>query len=281
MKVLVTGANGQLGTDVVLALEKKGFDVKAAGRSEIDITNFSDVSEKINKFMPECVIHCAAYTNVDMAEEERNTCKLINVTGTENIAKAAVSVGASIMYISSDYVFDGTNNMPMEIDDKPNPINYYGMTKLLGEEAVKKTTDKYYILRTSWIFGENGKNFVKTMLNLSEKNESVSVVNDQIGSPTYTADLAKLISNMISVGHYGIYHATNEGFCSWADFAREIFAISNKNTEVIPINSSEYPSKAKRPFNSMLSKRCLEINGFERLPIWKDALTRFLNQHFF
>lgn len=262
MKVLVTGANGQLGTDVVLALEKKGFDVKAAGRSEIDITNFSDVSEKINKFMPECVIHCAAYTNVDMAEEERNTCKLINVTGTENIAKAAVSVGASIMYISSDYVFDGTNNMPMEIDDKPNP-------------------DKYYILRTSWIFGENGKNFVKTMLNLSEKNESVSVVNDQIGSPTYTADLAKLISNMISVGHYGIYHATNEGFCSWADFAREIFAISNKNTEVIPINSSEYPSKAKRPFNSMLSKRCLEINGFERLPIWKDALTRFLNQHFF
>ncbi|MSS64915.1 dTDP-4-dehydrorhamnose reductase [Velocimicrobium porci] len=280
MKILVTGINGQLGYDVMKCLKKRKIDCVGAGRQEFDLTDQKAVERFIIDEAPDAVIHCAAYTAVDKAEEEKDLCYKVNVEGTEHIAKICKTLDIKMLYISTDYVFSGTGEEYYEITDQPAPIGYYGKTKFLGEEAVKKWIDKYFIVRISWVFGKNGNNFVKTMLRLGKEREEISVVADQIGSPTYTADLAVLLCDMIETEQYGTYHATNEGVCSWAEFAEEIFRIAKMPVTVKRISSEEYKTKAIRPKNSRLSKSCLEQAGFKRLPKWQDALWRYLEEEF-
>lgn len=276
MKIIVTGAKGQLGTDVTAQLEKCGHSVVAADIAELDITDSSAVEDFFEKEKPDAVIHCAAYTNVDGAETDRELCKKINCDGTENIAKMCVKHNAKLLYTSTDYVFDGKGTEAFETDAKTAPCNYYGETKLMGENAVKENCDKYFIVRISWVFGENGKNFVKTMLRLSKERDEITVVCDQIGSPTYTPDLARLFCEMIETDKYGIYHATNENYCSWAEYAAEIMRLSGAKTKIIPVASSGYKTAAVRPANSRMSKASLDNAGFSRLPTWQNALERFL-----
>jgi len=284
MKILVTGAGGQLGTDVAAELKNRkidftGVDVIAAGSNEIlDITDAEAVRRYINIHKPLCVIHCAAYTAVDKAEDEPELCFIVNATGTENIAKTCRETGTEMIYISTDYVFGGNENEPYETDAVKNPGSTYGKSKLAGEEAVLKHLDKYYIVRISWVFGSAGGNFVKTIKRLATEKDKINVVCDQVGSPTYTVDLAGLLCDMALSGKYGIYHATNEGYCSWAEFATEIVKQSGVSCIINPIQSESYPTKAKRPKNSRLSKACLERAGFKRLPAWQDALGRFIEQ---
>lgn len=278
MRVLVTGVNGQLGYDVVRRFNSLGIECLGVGRKEFDLTNETQTIDFIKNYNPDVVVHCAAYTAVDKAEDEKNLCYKVNVLGTRYIAKACTEVGAKLVYISTDYVFDGKGETPFEVDDEPNSINYYGQTKYEGELEVKKLIDKHFIIRISWVFGINGNNFVKTMLRLGKERDKLSVVADQIGSPTYTYDLAELISDIVSTEKYGTYHATNEGFCSWYEFANEIFKISGLNVEVTPIKTEDYPTKAVRPKNSRLSKKKLELEDFDRLPNWKDALKRYLEE---
>ena len=275
MKVLVTGANGQLGYDVVKELQKQNIECCGATRKNFDIVNFEATEKFITNYMPDVVIHCAAYTAVDKAEDEQGLCYLVNASATENIAKICKKIDTKMLYISTDYVFDGTKDDFYKVDDKPNPINVYGKTKLLGEQAVQKILDKYFIVRISWVFGEHGNNFVKTMLRLGKEYKELNVVSDQYGSPTYTADLAPLLIEMIETDKYGIYHATNEGVCSWAEFAEEIFKLAGMNVKVNHITTSEYPTKAKRPLNSRLSKGKV-IFYFDNLELWKDALIKYL-----
>lgn len=278
MKVLVTGARGQLGYDVVGELAKRGHTPFAANSDNMDITDSAQVAAVITQEQPDAVIHCAAYTAVDKAEEDVRLCREVNAQGTENIAKLCGERGIKMIYISTDYVFDGTGERPWEPDDAvTQPLNVYGQTKYEGEQAVQRYVDKYYIVRIAWVFGRNGSNFVKTMLRLGKQNKAVKVVNDQIGSPTYTVDLAVLLCDMLEIDRYGIYHASNEGFCSWYDFACEIFrAAGMDEVEVTPVSSGEFPSKAARPKNSRLSKDKLEANGFGRLPVWQDAVKRYI-----
>lgn len=276
MKIIVTGAKGQLGTDVTAQLEKCGHSVVAADIAELDITDSSAVEAFFEKEKPDAVIHCAAYTNVDGAETDRELCKKINCDGTENIAKMCEKHNAKLLYTSTDYVFDGKGTEAFETDAKTAPCNYYGETKLMGENAVKENCDKYFIVRISWVFGENGKNFVKTMLRLSKERDEITVVCDQIGSPTYTPDLARLFCEMIETDKYGIYHATNENYCSWAEYAAEIMRLSGAKTKIIPVASSGYKTAAVRPANSRMSKASLDNAGFSRLPTWQNALERFL-----
>jgi dTDP-4-dehydrorhamnose reductase len=278
MRVLVTGAKGQLGYDIVKRLELQNIENLGIGRDEIDITDKQATIRFIGEYKPNVVIHCAAYTSVDKAEEEKEKCYSINVNGTRHIAEACSNVDAAMVYISTDYVFNGDNKEPYEIGHTPDPICYYGQTKYFGELEVKKYLKKYYIVRISWVFGQNGSNFVKTMLNLGKRRSEIRVVADQIGSPTYTYDAAKMIYNLIAAGKYGTYHCTNEGFCSWYEFAKEIFRLAGYDIAVTPICSGEYHIKAKRPGSSRLSKHSLDVNGLERLPEWKDALKRFLNE---
>lgn len=278
MRVLVSGANGQLGYDVLKRLEELGEDARGVDIDDFDLTDKSQTMKYVCDFLPDVVVHCAAYTAVDRAQSERELCAKVNVEGTRNIAEAAKEAGAKFMYFSTDYVFDGQGEKYFETDDEKSPVNYYGETKLLGEEAVKSCLDKYFIVRISWVFGINGKNFVKTMQRIGREKSEVSVVDDQVGSPTYTKDLAKLVCEMIKTDKYGEYHATNEGVCSWADFAEEIMKLSGLECKVKRITSDMYPSPAKRPFNSRLSKEKLRQNGFEPLPEWKDALARFLQE---
>lgn len=278
MKVLVTGANGQLGYDVVKELQKQNIECYGASRQDFDIVDFEVTENFIKNYMPDVVIHCAAYTAVDKAEDEQGLCYLVNASATENIAEICKKINAKMLYISTDYVFDGTKNGFYEVDDKPNPINVYGKTKLLGEQAVQKILDKYFIVRISWVFGEHGNNFVKTMLRLGKGRKEISVVADQYGSPTYTADLASLLVEMIQTDKYGIYHATNEGVCTWAEFAEEIFKITGMDIKVNHITTSEYPTRAKRPMNSRLSKNSLVINGFYVLKNWQNALKNYLQK---
>lgn len=291
MKVLVTGVAGQLGHDVVKELvsrgvETVGSDIFPACETEadyisLDITDEDAVQQTIRACGPDAIIHCAAWTAVDAAEEEENRQKVyaINVQGTRNLAKAARAVNAKMVYISTDYVFDGQGTKAWEPDCMEYaPLNVYGQTKLEGELAVSALLDKYFIVRIAWVFGENGSNFVKTMLNAGKKHSVVRVVNDQIGTPTYTPDLARLLADMIGTDRYGYYHATNEGgYISWYDFTLEIYRQAGLETRVIPVSTEEYGlSKAARPFNSRLDKRKLAENGFTPLPHWKDALTRYL-----
>ena len=284
MKVLVTGTNGQLGHDVVNELRKRGHEAittDIAGEMDylLDITK-DDAVDSIKKIDPEAIIHCAAWTAVDAAEDEENRERVyaINVVGTENVAKAAKYLDCKLLYLSTDYVFDGQGELPWKPDDKSYaPLCYYGETKLMGEKAVANL-EKFFIVRIAWVFGLNGKNFIKTMIDVGKKHDVVRVVNDQIGTRTYTYDLSRLLVDMIETEEYGYYHATNEGgYISWYDFCEEIYRQTGIKTKVVPVTTLEYGlSKAKRPFNSRLDKSKLDEKGFKRLPEWKDALHRYL-----
>lgn len=276
MKILVTGVAGQLGYDVMRELNKRGIEAIGVDRSDFDITDIEATEKFILSVNPNAVIHCAAYTAVDAAEDNVELCRKVNVNGTENIARACAKIKAKMLYISTDYVFPGSDDIPYDINAEKAPQNVYGQSKLDGELAVQKYLQNYFIVRISWVFGKNGNNFVKTMLRLGKEKEQLSVVSDQIGSPTYTFDLAKLLADMVRTDKYGIYHATNEGYCSWAEFAKEIMRLANLPCKIISISTAEYPTKAKRPLNSRLSKQSLDDNGFNRLPVWEDALARYL-----
>ncbi|MBP5295679.1 MAG: dTDP-4-dehydrorhamnose reductase [Lachnospiraceae bacterium] len=299
MKVLVTGVAGQLGHDVVNELHKRGIEAVGSDIAPVysgvqdgsyaceapyvrmDITDEACVRDSFEEICPDALIHCAAWTAVDRAEDEdvRDKVYAINVLGTQYLAREAEKTGAKMMYMSTDYVFDGQGTEPWEPDDKHYaPINYYGETKLGGEQAVSSILTRFFIVRIAWVFGLNGKNFIKTMLNVGRTHDTVRVVNDQIGTPTYTYDLARLLVDMIQTEKYGYYHATNEGgFISWYDFTKEIYRQAGLSTNVIPVTTEEYGlSKARRPRNSRLSKEKLPASGFEPLPDWKDALSRYL-----
>lgn len=276
--ILVTGASGQLGHDVVEELKRRGLEWNAPSSEEMDITDPDAVMEWIQGACPQAVIHCAAYTAVDRAEDEPDLCMEANVQGTRNVARACFDVGAKMAYISTDYVFDGSGEAPWDTDDRTGPLNVYGASKLEGERMVRAILDEYFIVRISWVFGKNGNNFVKTMLRLGRERETLSIVADQWGSPTYTKDLAPLLCDMVLTDKYGTYHATNEGITNWADFAKEIFRQAGIFCKVNAIPSAEYPTKATRPMNSRLSKASLEAAGFSRLPEWKNALARYLKE---
>lgn len=278
MKVLVTGTKGQLGYDVVNELEKRGQTAVAVDIEEMDITDAVSVERVITEAEVEAVIHCAAYTAVDAAEDNVEICRRVNAEGTENIAKVCKKLDLKMIYISTDYVFDGEGERPWEPDDERHPLNVYGQTKYEGELAVEKYLEKYFIVRIAWVFGVNGKNFIKTMLKLSETHEELNVVDDQVGSPTYTYDLAVLLVDMVESDKYGRYHATNEGLCTWYEFAKEIFRQAGVEVKVNPVTSDMFPAKAKRPKNSRMSKEKLDANGFHRLPTWQDALERYLSE---
>lgn len=274
--VLITGILGQLGYDLSKELSARGVDFIAPSLEELELTTESGAKNFILEKKPDIVVHCAAYTAVDKAESEQELAFTVNGLGTRWVAEACREIGAKMVYISTDYVFGGDGKIPYEINDEKNPVNIYGKSKLLGEDAVVALVDKHFIVRTSWVFGINGNNFIKTMLKLAETRKVLRVVNDQIGSPTYTVDLAKLLADMIQTEKFGIYHATNEGFCSWAEFAREIFVQAGLDVDVEGIPTIEYPTPARRPFNSRLSKKSLDEAGFNRLPSWQDAVTRYL-----
>lgn len=293
MKVFITGVCGQLGHDVIIEASKRGHkcfgsDIfskdKISINSEyvqLDISNQETVEMVLCKLKPDAVIHCAAWTAVDAAEEEHNQAKVykINADGTRYLAEACKKIDCKMIYISTDYVFNGEGKEPWQPDFKGYaPLNVYGKSKLMGELAVAETLQKYFIVRIAWVFGKNGNNFIKTMLNIGKKYDTLRVVNDQIGTPTYTYDLARLLVDMVETEKYGYYHATNEGgYISWYDFACEIFKQAGYKTKVIPVTTEEYGlSKAKRPFNSRLDKSKLVENGFKPLPDWQDALTRYL-----
>ena len=301
MKVFVTGVAGQLGHDVMNELAKRGYEgigsdlapeysgvqdgsaVAGMPYVSLDITDADAVARVLNEVHPDVVVHCAAWTAVDLAEDEDKVDKVraINAGGTANIAKVCKALDAKMVYISTDYVFDGQGTEPWDPDCKDyKPMNVYGQTKLEGELAVSSTLEKYFIVRIAWVFGLNGKNFIKTMLNVGKKYDTVRVVNDQIGTPTYTLDLARLLVDMIETDKYGYYHATNEGgYISWYDFTCEIFRQAGYETKVVPVTTEEYGlSKAARPFNSRLDKKKLTENGFTPLPTWQDALSRYLKE---
>ena len=277
MKLLVTGVKGQLGYDVVKEAEKRGVEAVGVDIDEMDITDAKQVREVITKGGYDAVVHCAAWTAVDKAEDMEEACRKVNKEGTENIAQVCEVLDIPIMYFSTDYVFNGQGSEPWKEYDKRAPLNVYGQTKYEGELAVEKLA-KHFIIRIAWVFGKNGNNFIKTMLHLGKERGAVSVVNDQIGSPTYTYDLAKLVLDMIQSDKYGTYHATNEGICSWYEFACEIFKQAGMNVQVTPVSSDEFPTKAKRPCNSRMNKTELDRNGFDRLPTWQDALHRYLKE---
>lgn len=298
MRVFVTGVNGQLGHDVLLELRRRGHEAIGSGSGavytaddegrlstfvQLDITDKAAAEKTLDSLRPDALIHCSAWTAVDAAEEAENKPKVyaLNVSGTENLAKAARRIGAKLLYLSTDYVFSGKGTEPWEADCGDfAPLNYYGETKLLGEKAVRENCDRAFIVRTAWVFGKNGKNFVKTMIGVGKTHASVRVVNDQIGTPTYTKDLAVLLCDMIESDRYGTYHATNEGgYISWYDFCVEFYRQYGLPVTVIPVTTEEYGlSKAARPENSRLDRSKLTRNGFAPLPDWKDAVKRFLEE---
>ena len=280
MRVLVTGAKGQLGSDLLCELSKRNIESVGIDIDDLDITD-ADATKRVieninNESKLDAIIHCAAYTAVDAAEDNEALVTKINAEGTKNIAEVAKTLDVAMMYISTDYVFDGEGERPWEPDDKRAPLNVYGMAKYNGELYVEELLKKYFIVRISWVFGLHGNNFIKTMIRLGKERGAVSVVNDQIGSPTYTPDLSRLLVDMIVSDKYGRYHATNEGLCSWYDFAVEIFKQAKLDVAVTPVSSDAFPVKAKRPHNSRMDKSKLTENGFELLPPWQDALRRYL-----
>lgn len=278
MKVLVTGYTGQLGFDVIRELKARNIECIGTTRNEFSLTDIEKMQAFVKAYKPDVVIHCAAYTAVDKAEDEVELCAQINHLATKKLAKVCKEIDAKMIYISTDYVFAGSGEDFYEVSDEKAPQNVYGKSKLDGELAVQEILDKYFIVRISWVFGSNGKNFIKTMLNLAKNHDKLTVVNDQIGSPTYTVDLAKLLCDMALSDKYGIYHATNEGVCSWYDFACEIFKQADIKINVKPVPSTAFPTKAIRPHNSRMSKKCLDEAGFNRLPTWQNALTKYLKE---
>lgn len=276
MKILVTGATGQLGHDVCRVLSKRGIGHVGVGSADFDLTSGEATQAFLEEYRPDSVIHCAAWTKVDLAVDEPERCMRVNADGTRNIALACRELGAKLVYISTDYVFPGAGVKPWKTDDATGPLNVYGQSKLTGEEAVKELLERYFIVRTSWVVGTHGSNFVKTMLRLAENHRELRVVGDQIGSPTFTMDLAPLLCDMIATDKYGYYHATNEGFCSWAELAEAVFRLSGKAVAVEHVSTEEYAAKAARPKNSRLSKRSLDAGGFTRLPGWEASLETLL-----
>lgn len=278
MRVLVTGAGGQLGFDVCRELDRRRIENKGVDVEDFDISDLEAVEQYMANYCPDAVIHCSAWTAVDEAEDEPEKARTVNIDGTRNIAQACMTLGAKMLYISTDYVFPGTGERFYEPDDPTGPLGVYGATKLGGELAVKALLDKFFIVRISWAFGVNGNNFVKTMLELAKNQSELNVVCDQIGSPTYTADVAPLLCDIAMTEKYGTYHATNEGVCSWAEFAQEIFRLTKTRIQVNAVPTNEYPTRAVRPKNSRLSKDKLDQMGFSRLPTWQDALKRYLKE---
>ena len=278
-RIFVTGAKGQLGHDIMLELAKRNIDCVGVDIEEMDITDPEAVRSVIAEASTDAVIHCAAWTAVDAAEDNEEKCRQVNAYGTENIAKVCRELMIPMMYFSTDYVFNGEGDRPWEPDDKAEPLNVYGQTKYEGEEAVRKyVPDRHFIVRIQWVYGKNGKNFVKTMLKLSETHDRLTVVDDQVGSPTYTPDIARIAVDMILSDKYGTYHVANAGLCSWYEFAKEIFRLAGKDVEVVPVDSSQYPAKAKRPHNSRMNLSKLKEEGFTELPAWQDALERYLEE---
>ncbi|HDR5348736.1 dTDP-4-dehydrorhamnose reductase [Bacillus cereus group sp. MYBK59-1] len=278
MKVLVTGAKGQLGKDVVSLLKEQTWEVFGFGREELNITDEKQVSEKVLLIQPDIIIHTAAYTQVDQAESDEEAAFKVNAEGTKYLAQAAEAVGAKFCYVSTDYVFDGTKDTPYKADDQTNPQTVYGKSKLVGEQYTQEYCSKSYIVRTSWVFGLYGNNFVKTMLRLAEENKELGIVHDQVGSPTYTTDLARFIISLVQTDKYGVYHGSNSGVCSWYEFAKEIFKQSNIEIVVNPLKTEDFPRPAARPKYSVLDKGMIEENGFESLQNWKEALKDFLKK---
>ena len=278
MKILVTGAAGQLGYDVCRELATRGIKHRGVDIGDFDITDAQATREDIADYRPDAVIHCSAWTAVDKAEDEPERCWAVNADGTRNIAGVCRELGAKMIYISTDYVFPGEGTAFYAPGDPVSPKNVYGRSKLAGELAVQSLLERYFIVRISWVFGKNGNNFVKTMLRLAETRPELSVVCDQVGSPTYTADLAPLLCDMALTDKYGIYHAANEGVCSWSEFAEEIFRLAGKRVQVNAIPTSQYPTRAERPLNSRMERDGLETAGFCRLPRWEDAIKRYLKE---
>lgn len=278
MKVLVTGAEGQLGWDVMRTLESRGIECKGVDRADFDLLDAPAVKSVIAEYAPDVVVHCAAYTAVDRAESEPEVCAGVNGDGTLNVVRAALNVGAKLVYISTDYVFSGEGDDPWTEDASYGAKNVYGLSKAQGEIAVRSLMERYFILRTSWVFGVHGNNFVRTMMRLGRERTEIRVVDDQVGSPTYTEDLARIICDMIVTEKYGIYHACNGGYISWAKFAEMIMEKAGLRCQVIPIPSSEYPTPARRPLNSRLDTSKLKRNGFQLLPDVEDALSRCMRE---
>jgi dTDP-4-dehydrorhamnose reductase len=278
MKILVTGAKGQLGKDLVTQLKSR-HEVYGLGRGELDITDENQCKSSILDIQPDAVVHCAAYTAVDLAETEEDTAYKVNASGTRNLAAAAEVVGAKFCYISTDYVFDGTASTPYKEYDPTNPQSVYGKSKRAGEQLVQTLSSKYFVVRTSWVYGLHGANFVKTMLKLAKERDTLRVVDDQIGSPTYTVDLARFLAQLVVTERYGIYHASNTGACSWYEFACAIFEESGIAMKVEPCSTEEFPRPAPRPKYSVMDHLSIRTNGFEDLRHWRDALREFLNQN--
>jgi dTDP-4-dehydrorhamnose reductase len=276
MKIVVTGVRGQLGYDLVKQLSATNHQVFGVGRSELDITDEAAVQAYIDEIKPDAILHGAAYTNVDAAEEDKDTAYKVNALGTKYLAQAANKVGAKMVYVSTDYVFDGTSDVPYEVNHPTKPLGVYGETKLAGEIFLQQSLNKYFIVRTAWVYGINGNNFVKTMLRLAEDRDELGVVYDQVGSPTYTVDLARFIIELVESDKYGIYHASNEGVCSWYEFAVEIFKQAGKAVKVNPLTSDQFPRPAARPKYSVLSKKKIVDQGFNPLRNWQAALADYL-----
>ncbi|HOO44017.1 MAG TPA: dTDP-4-dehydrorhamnose reductase [Bacillota bacterium] len=278
MRILVTGAKGQLGFDTLKELSRRKYtDILGIDYEDLDLVDEEKTRKFVLDFKPDVIMHNAAYTAVDKAEDEKEKCYDINVNGTKNLINPAKEIGAKFLFISTDYVFGGKSDEPYEIDSPKNPLSTYGSSKSLAEDLVQ-AYNKHFVVRTSWVYGSNGHNFVKTMLRLGKEKKELSIVSDQIGSPTYTVDLAKLLCDMIGTDSYGIYHATNEGYCSWYEFAKKIFSLTGNQILVNPVTSEQYPTKAIRPMNSRLSKKSLTENGFSLLPVWDNALERYLKE---
>lgn len=280
MKVIVTGGKGQLGVDVTAALQRYGYQVHSFGREELDITDYDNVNRVVSSVRPDAVIHTAAYTQVDKAEVEIDLAYQINALGTRNIAVAAEKVGTKVIYISTDYVFDGKAEKPYHEFSPTNPASVYGKSKLAGENYLQQFSSKFFIVRTSWVYGKYGNNFVKTILKLAEDRTELNVVHDQIGSPTYTEDLAVFIVQLLKSEQYGIYHASNSGSCSWYEFAKAIFAEANlSHVKVNPVTTAEFPRPAPRPAYSVLDHMSIRLNGMSDLPPWRDALKSFMKDY--
>ncbi|MFC4103162.1 dTDP-4-dehydrorhamnose reductase [Paenibacillus xanthanilyticus] len=278
-KALVTGAQGQLGQDLVAALTKLGYEVKGCGRAELDITNYEETKAIIYGFRPDVIVHAAAYTKVDQAETDQETAYQVNAYGSRNLAVVAENAGAKLVYVSTDYVFNGQGTEPYDEFQPTMPINVYGRTKLAGEQFAQQFCSKHFIVRTSWVYGPNGANFVKTMLKLADERDTISVVSDQVGCPTFTHDLVDTICNLVETEKYGLYHVSNAGHCSWYEFAQAIFELAGKPVTVEPVGTDQFPRPAKRPSYSVFDHKALAYNGFPPMRHWKDALAEFIRNY--